>query len=90
MESGAKGAEVIIPAGGVVMTMLANAGVYEVDGVPVLDGTIILTKMAEAAVKLHRLTGTFTSKRMTYAPPGGHVLREVRAAYGPDIYPGAD
>ena len=86
----AKGAEVIIPAGGVVMTMLANAGVYEVDGVPVLDGTIILTKMAEAAVKLHRLTGTFTSKRMTYAPPGGHVLREVRAAYGPDIYPGAD
>jgi Asp/Glu/hydantoin racemase len=85
----AKGAEVIIPAGGVVMTMLANAGVYEVDGVPVLDGTTALTKMGETAVKLHRLTGTFTSKRLAYAPPGGNVLREVRAAYGPDIYPGA-
>lgn len=85
----ARGAELIIPAGGVVMSMLTNAGVHDVDGVPVLDGTLILTKMGETAVKLRKLTGTFTSKRMTYAPPCGHVLNEVRVAYGPDIYPGA-
>ena len=85
----AKGAELIIPAGGVVMAMLAHAGVHEIDGVPILDGTVMLTKMGETAVKLHRLTGTFTSKRMTYAAPTGDVLKEVRAVYGADMYPDA-
>jgi allantoin racemase len=86
----ARGAEVIVPAGGVVMAMLANAGIHEVDDVPILNGTVALTKMAEMAVKLQKLTGMFTSKRMTYAPPRGQMLKEIRAIYGADIYPGIE
>jgi allantoin racemase len=67
------GAECVIPAGGIVMTILADAGVHEVD----------------LAVNMRKLTGHFTSKRLTYAPPTGALLDDVRAAYGFEIYPGA-
>lgn len=85
----ARGAEAVVPAGGVVMALLAHAGVHEVDGVPVVNGTIVLTKMGEVAVKLQRLTGQFISKKNTYAPPRGALLKEVREVYGSNVYPGA-
>lgn len=84
-----KGAEVIIPAGGIVMTILAFAGAHQVDNVPIVNGLIALTKMAEMAVRIRRLTGVFTSKRMMYAPPSGTLLADIRAAYGDHVYPGA-
>ena len=84
-----KGAETIIPAGGIVMTILAFAGVHQVDNVPIVNGLIALTKMAEMAVRVRRLTGVFTSKRMMYAPPTGTLLADIRAAYGEHVYPGA-
>ena len=37
----------MIPAGGIVMTLLAEAGVHEVDGAPVVNGLIALVKMAK-------------------------------------------
>jgi hypothetical protein len=49
-----------------------------------------LTKMGETAVKIQRLTGNFTSKHLTYAPPRGELLKEVRRVYGSDAYPGID
>jgi hypothetical protein len=67
----------------------AFAGVHRVDGVPVVNGLIALTKMAEMAVRIGRLTGAFTSKRMMYAPPSGTLLADIRAAYGDHVYPGA-
>lgn len=85
----AKGAETVIPAGGIVMTILAFAGVHQVDNVPIVNGLIALTKMAEMAVRIRRLTGVFTSKRMMYAPPSGTLLADIRAAYGNHVYPGA-
>lgn len=85
----ALGAEAVIPAGGIVMTLLAEAGVHEVDGAPVVNGLIALVKMGELAVGLRRLTGHFTSKRLTYAPPTGALLDDVRRVYGSHIYPGA-
>jgi Asp/Glu/hydantoin racemase len=84
-----KGAETIIPAGGIVMAILAFAGVHRVDDVPIVNGLIALTKMAEMAVRIRRLTGVFTSKRMMYAPPTGSLLADIRAAYGDHVYPGA-
>ncbi len=84
-----KGAETIIPAGGIVMTILGFAGVYQVDNVPIVNGLIALTKMAEMAVRIRGLTGVFTSKRMMYAPPSGTLLADIRAAYGDHVYPGA-
>jgi allantoin racemase len=84
-----KGAETIIPAGGIVMTLLAFAGVHQIDNVPIVNGLIALTKMAEMAVRIRGLTGVFTSKRMMYAPPMGTLLADIRAAYGDHVYPGA-
>ena len=83
------GAEVVIAAGGVVMALLAHAGVYETpDGVPILNGITNLVKLGEAAVKLNRIMGgRFTSKRCTYAPPPPDQIVEFRKHYGADIYP---
>lgn len=86
----AKGAEVLIPAGGVVMAMLTHAGIHDVDGVPILDGTVALVKMAETAVKLQKISGNFVSKRLNYAPPRGAMLKEIRAVYGAHVYPGIE
>jgi Asp/Glu/hydantoin racemase len=84
-----RGAEVIIPAGGDVIVFLAEAGTYEVDRAPIVNGIVELVKMGEAAVRLRRHTGRFTSKRFGFAPPGGEYLERIRAFYGPDVYPGA-
>ena len=83
-----KGAEVLIPAGGSLMTVLTEAGIHEVNSTPVLNGPLALVKTAEMAVQIKQLTGVFTSKRMTYAPPTGKLLADVRNAYGQNIYPG--
>ncbi len=85
----AKGAESVIPAGGSVMTLLAESGVHEVDGAPIVNGLVALVKMGELAAGMQALTGHFTSKRLTYAPPSGALLDDVRRVYGSHIYPGA-
>ncbi len=83
------GAEVVIAAGGVVMALLAHAGVYTTpSGAPILNGITTLIKMGEMAVKLDRIMGgTFTSKRLQYAPPTPDQIEEIREYYGAGIYP---
>src|ERR1700761_1111943 len=83
------GAEVVIAAGGVVMALLAHAGVYTTpSGAPILNGVTTLVKMGEMAVKLDRIMGgTFTSKRLQYRPPGPDQIAEIRKYYGANIYP---
>jgi hypothetical protein len=85
----AKGAECVIPAGGIVMTILADAGIHAVNSAPVVNGLIALVKIGELAANVKALTGSFTSKRLTYAPPTGDLLDDIRRAYGAEIYPGA-
>jgi allantoin racemase len=85
----ARGAEVVIPAGGIVMSILAKSGVHAVDNAPVVNGVIGLLKVAEMAVQLKQLTGFFTSKTMMYAPPTGSLLQDIRQSYGAHLYPGA-
>jgi allantoin racemase len=84
-----RGAEVILPAGGSLMSVLSEAGVSTVDGAPVVNGVAALVKVAELAVGMRRLTGSFTSKHLVYAPPTGKMLADVRSAYGAHLYPGA-
>jgi allantoin racemase len=86
----AKGAEVIIPAGGDIIVFLADMGIYEIGRAPVLNGIVELVKMGELAVKLKRKTGRFTSKRGGYAAPSGDFLERIRKFYGPEVYPGAE
>lgn len=82
------GAEVIIPAGGVVMALLADAGIHEASrNTPILNGIPALVKTAEAVVKLNRIMGgKFLSKRLYYAPPTTDQIDEIRKYYG-NIYP---
>lgn len=83
------GAEVVIPAIGVLMALLAGRDVHVVNGnVPVLNGVVALVKTAESVVRMRQLMGgTWTSKRAMYAPPPVSQIDELRAAYG-DVYPG--
>lgn len=85
-----RGAEVIIPAGGDIIVFLAEDGVFEIDGVPVLNGIFELVKMGEVTAKLRAISGgRFKSKRLGYAAPSGDFLKRIRDFYGPDVYPGA-
>jgi allantoin racemase len=84
-----KGAEVVIPAGGIVMTLLTDAGIHDIDGAPVVNGAMALVKIGELAVGIKRLTGQFTGKKLTYAPPSGSLLEDVRRIYGDHVYPAA-
>jgi hypothetical protein len=45
--------------------------------------------MGELAAGMKGLTGHFTSKRLTYAPPSGALLDDIRRVYGGHVYPGA-
>lgn len=83
-----RGAEVVIAAGGVVMALLAASGVCVASrGTPILNGVTALVKMGEMAAKLNRIMGgTFTSKRLQYAPPPSDQIDEIRKYYG-NVYP---
>lgn len=88
-----KGAEVVIPAVGVAMVLLADAGINDAGrGAPVLNGAIALLKAGETAVKMHRLMGgRYASRRGAYAQPPAEQIEELRGAYGaifPRIKPG--
>jgi allantoin racemase len=84
----AKGAEVVIPAVGVAMVLLAEAGVHEtVKDTPVLCGPMALVQAGQAAVKLSRIMGgRYASRRGAYAQPPAGQIEELRRYYGP-VYP---
>lgn len=84
----AAGAEVVIPAVGVLMALLAQRGIHTVNGnVPVLNGVLALVKMAECVVAMRGLMGgQWTSRRATYARPPAAQIDELRRAYGA-VYP---
>jgi len=75
------GAEVVIPAGGVAMLLLALAGVHSVDGVPIVNGIIALTSVAEMMARFRDATGMFISRRMTYVSPVENRWREAQKVY---------
>ena len=84
----AEGAEVAIPAVGVLMVLLARAGINVsgadgTSGIPILNGVKALVKMGETAVRLRTLMGgMWTSRRGTYQQPPPSQLAEIRTYYG--------
>ena len=76
------GSEVIIPIGGMASLFLAKSGLRQIDGVPVLDTVSIAVKITEMAVKLRRITGTFVSRRLSFATPPESILKEICSNYG--------
>jgi len=91
-----EGAEVVIAAGGVVMALTAQAGLYATcDGAIVLDGVAALVHGCVAAVRTRQaMGGHFTSRNLGYAPPGERELPGIREHYGAHVYrslkPGAE
>mgnify|MGYP001614125905 CR=1 FL=1 len=74
--------EVIVPMGGIASLFLARSGLREIDGVPVLDTISIAVKMTEMMVKLGKITGTFASRRLSFASPPHAILEELCRSYG--------
>ncbi|WP_439590236.1 aspartate/glutamate racemase family protein [Hydrogenophaga sp.] len=79
----AQGAEVLI-APGPPGALLAQRGIFEIDGVPMLDTYTLLAKAAETAVSMHQLTGVCVSRHMLYESPPAELVRKVAAAYQVD------
>lgn len=80
----AAGAEVIIPCGSHAV-LQARRGLREIEGALILDGLAVLIKMTETAVKLHKLMGTFVSRKLLYQAPSDMVRESAKKDYGIDI-----
>jgi Asp/Glu/hydantoin racemase len=78
------GAEVIIPCGSHAV-LQARRGVREIEGALVIDGLGILLKMAETAVKIQQMMGTFVSRKLLYQTPDELVRQRAKADYGIDL-----
>lgn len=70
----ANGAEILIPTGGGPMMLMSK--LKRVDAAPIIDGTAICVKMAEAAVRLKRLTGLSVSRVGEFAKASPAVIHE--------------
>ena len=62
-----RGADVLIPAGGLPMLLFAQEQPFTISGSLVLEGIATVLKAAEMAVALHRLTGAAASRGGLYA-----------------------
>ena len=80
----AAGAEVIIPCGSHAV-LQARRGLREIDGALIIDGLAILIKMAETAVKIQKIMGTFVSRKLLYQMPGQVVRERAKQDYGIDL-----
>jgi len=74
-----KGAEVIIPAGGLPMLLFARESPFVIDDAPVLNGIAIIAKATEMAIALHSITNVVASRRGTYAKAPPAAIAEFQA-----------
>lgn len=70
--------DVLIPAEGVLNTMLARNAVRDVDGVPVLDSYGALLQHADMLMRLRRRAGLATGRRAAYAQPPLEIMNHLR------------
>jgi len=70
--------DVLIPAEGVLNTMLVRNRLSEIDGVPVLDSYGALLQFADMRVRLRRSTGLMTSRKTAYAKAPAEVMQHLR------------
>jgi Asp/Glu/hydantoin racemase len=76
-----QGADIIIPAEGVLNALLVRNGIASVDGAPVFDSFGALVANAEMLVRLQRSTGLRNARRGSYSrPDAAQVARSRRIA----------
>ena len=77
----AAGAEVIIPADGSVNTMINRERITELDGVLILNITVLLLKVTEAMADFYRLTGVSRSRKLLYQKPTPESIAQILGIY---------
>lgn len=73
-----RGAEVIVPAGGLFALLTAHERGFRVGHAPVLNAVAVALKCAEVAVDLHRLNGLEPSRGPSFARPTPEAVAEYR------------
>jgi allantoin racemase len=76
------GAEVIIPAGGLLMLLLTREYNFTIKGAVVLNGIAAAAAMAEMALKLFRQTGVAVSRHGTFAKAPPEAIEEFLTSQG--------
>ncbi len=77
----AQGADIVIPAEGVLNALLVRHGISNVDGVPVLDSFGAVIALAQMLAGLHRSTGLRNARSGAYRRPDTrHVAHSRRVA----------
>lgn len=71
-----EGVEVVIPAGGLPMLLFSREQNFTIGDAPVLNGIIVVCKMAEVAVKLKSLDGTSVSRASWFSKASPDAVRE--------------
>jgi allantoin racemase len=74
------GAEVIIPAGGLPMLLVAREKNFTVQGAVVLNGIATVVAAAEAALQIYRQTGVAVSRAGTFAKAPPEAIQEFLAS----------
>lgn len=74
----ADGCDVIIPAEGVINTVLVRNKLHSVDDAPVLDSYGALLAFAEMLVQLRRRSGLTVGRRAAYARPPDSLVQHLR------------
>lgn len=74
-----RGIEIIIPAGGLPLMLLAEDQALETGGAVILNGLAVAVKAAETAVELRRIFGTEPSRASTFILPTEAALKTLFA-----------
>lgn len=74
----AAGADIVIPAEGVLNAVLVQNGITGIDGAPVLDAWGATVAMAEMLARLRRTTGLGNARRGLYARPPAALVDHAR------------
>jgi Asp/Glu/hydantoin racemase len=78
----ADGADVLVPGEGPLNVFLADQGLVEVDGVPVVDSLGVLLQIAEVRAESYRRTGLTPSRSgFFHAQPPAEAIEATRAFY---------
>ena len=72
----ASGVDVLIPAGGIPMLLLAKVKNHQVDGAPVLNGLPVALRMCELAVEMRQRFGVEVSRTSDFVRPPREILEE--------------
>jgi len=75
------GAGILIPGHGALSLFLAEHGIREIDGVPVLDNTAVVLKMTELLVDVKSM-GITRSRKGIYTTPSSEELAAATNLYG--------